>query len=891
MQADQTPPPEEPSSPEPTNHLAMETLSEVILTLTARISREAVLDEILRQARRLVPFTAANIVLLEGDTLRLARWQGYQDVDDEEAFAALKQSLVDFPLDAEVVETRRPLFVADTWQDDRWIPTLHSAWIRSFIALPLCFGERVLGLLRLDSHEPGKFSADHIRLLRPLANAAAIALENARLYNQIRQELAERKEAELEVLELNRRLFAVQYAAATIASSLDLPYVLRVLADEMTNLLNVEGCFVFDWRAGKDTLTLLTAHLPTGRSDAPSTLSLADFPLAHRALKEPSPRQVVFNSPDLQPSERAYMEKWHLKTILTVPMVFREQAAGLILAVDGQRERTFSLEEVALAQLLANQAASAIQNARLYRKAQQEIEERKRIEEKLRKLSRAVEQSPVIVIITDPDGKIEYVNPKFTQVTGYTPEEAIGQTPRILKSGEMPPALYKHLWETITSGKAWQGELHNRKKSGELYWGMASISPIRDAEGRITHFVAVQEDITERKEAQNALAQSEARLFAEMQSVLSITRALVREINLDNLLAFIMSQAEHLTNANGALILSWNEERQQLEVTLGHKTPPALEVGTPFPHHHSLISEALASGSVQMTNRAQEDERATPLLHLLQLEGVASLLCAPLTTPKEWLGTLLLWRRQAEGFSVADRRLLGLFADQEALAIQNARLHARNRRLAIEQERHRLARELHDTVTQSLYSIAMAANTALRLLPPSASSERLREPLVHINTLAKQALTEMREQIYLLASTTLAEKGLVAALTEHCHSLTQRYGLAIHFTGDPDLSLLPEQEQALYYAAREALWNVVRHAAATRVDISITRQQNCILFSLTDNGMGFDPSLVEQEGMTGLRSMKERAAQVGGSFEIRATPGRGTTVIIRLPQQAMMAQT
>lgn len=120
-------------------------------------------------------------------------------------------------------------------------------------------------------------------------------------------------------------------------------------------------------------------------------------------------------------------------------------------------------------------------------------------EAQYRKLSQAVEYSPNTVIITDVHGNIEYVNPKFAQLTGYTPEEVIGQNPRFLKSGETPPEEYKRLWDTIISGGEWRGEFYNRKKNGEYYWERASISPIRDAEGVITHFLAVKEDITERK--------------------------------------------------------------------------------------------------------------------------------------------------------------------------------------------------------------------------------------------------------------------------------------------------------------------------------------------------------------------------------------------------------
>ena len=148
-----------------------------------------------------------------------------------------------------------------------------------------------------------------------------------------------------------------------------------------------------------------------------------------------------------------------------------------------------------------------------------DITERKDVEEELGKLSRAVEYSPISVVITDIHGTIEYVNPWFTEITGYTPEEAIGQNPRILKTDMQPPEFYRELWETITVGAAWDGEFCNKKKSGELYWEHASISSIRNHQGEITHYVAVKEDITERRRGEEALRESEMRTKTILGSI------------------------------------------------------------------------------------------------------------------------------------------------------------------------------------------------------------------------------------------------------------------------------------------------------------------------------------------------------------------------------------
>jgi PAS domain S-box-containing protein len=135
-------------------------------------------------------------------------------------------------------------------------------------------------------------------------------------------------------------------------------------------------------------------------------------------------------------------------------------------------------------------------------KTERHIRQSARDMEALRKLSRAVEHSPATVIITDHEGTIEYVNPKFTEVTGYARREAIGQNPRILKSGTTPPEVYTDLWTTLLSGREWRGELENRKKNGELFWEATRISPLRNDLGEITHFIVVKNDITERKRSE-----------------------------------------------------------------------------------------------------------------------------------------------------------------------------------------------------------------------------------------------------------------------------------------------------------------------------------------------------------------------------------------------------
>ena len=141
-----------------------------------------------------------------------------------------------------------------------------------------------------------------------------------------------------------------------------------------------------------------------------------------------------------------------------------------------------------------------------------DISERYNAEQEAQKLLQAVEQSPASIVITSPAGLIEYVNPRFTKVSGYTSHEAVGQNPRILQSGETPPEVYRELWQTLLAGKEWHGIVRNRRKNGELFWEEASISPIIDDAGRTTHYLAVKEDITERKRIEDELEQHRTHL-------------------------------------------------------------------------------------------------------------------------------------------------------------------------------------------------------------------------------------------------------------------------------------------------------------------------------------------------------------------------------------------
>ena len=237
-----------------------------------------------------------------------------------------------------------------------------------------------------------------------------------------------------------------------------------------------------------------------------------------------------------------------------------------------------------------------------------DIAQRKQAEASLRKISVAVEQSPVTVVITDAQGRIEYVNPKFTAVTGYSAAEAMGQNPRILKSGHFSPETYQGLWATLTSGATWEGVFHNRKKNGDLFWEAATIAPIKDSEGRITNYVAIKEDITERRRAEADLL--ETKLL--MESIVNSTPDMIWSVDPEQfrLLSFNHSLADYFSRNRG------------IRIRIGMGQEELFPAGKAREYWYGLYRRALAEGSFSVDYHVSAGTHVLNLnFNLLEREG------------------------------------------------------------------------------------------------------------------------------------------------------------------------------------------------------------------------------------------------------------------------------
>jgi signal transduction histidine kinase len=227
-----------------------------------------------------------------------------------------------------------------------------------------------------------------------------------------------------------------------------------------------------------------------------------------------------------------------------------------------------------------------------------------------------------------------------------------------------------------------------------------------------------------------------------------------------------------------------------------------------------------------------------------------------------------------------DMSFLRAMADQATSAVDYGRLLAASRDKVALEERQRLARDLHDSVSQAVYGIALGARSAMELL--SKDPTQVREPLEYVLRLSEAALAEMRALIFELRPEALEREGLTGALKHHTAVLRARHGIAVDesFAGEPTMSW--ESKQALYRIAQEALHNAGRHARATRVRIALSQDDTRIRLEVWDNGVGFDTES-EHPGHFGLNTMRERANQLGGSLEIESRPQAGTIVRAIIP--------
>jgi signal transduction histidine kinase len=251
----------------------------------------------------------------------------------------------------------------------------------------------------------------------------------------------------------------------------------------------------------------------------------------------------------------------------------------------------------------------------------------------------------------------------------------------------------------------------------------------------------------------------------------------------------------------------------------------------------------------------------------------------PVTDGDEILGELFLANKNTPGgFTADDEELLALLATHAAIALVNARLYERNRELSIVEERHRIARELHDSVTQKLFSLRLTAQAAATLAEqdPAAAAAHLET----VSGLASEATDELRAIMVGLGPVDLAGDGIGVALRKQAELLDRAHAATVRFHGEPVMRLSTAREEMVYRIAQEAVHNALRHGEPRLVAIDLTSHDDMLVLVVTDDGRGFDTELADTSARRrlGLASMRERARSAGGRLTVRSRPGAGTTV-------------
>jgi len=288
----------------------------------------------------------------------------------------------------------------------------------------------------------------------------------------------------------------------------------------------------------------------------------------------------------------------------------------------------------------------------------------------------------------------------------------------------------------------------------------------------------------------------------------------------------------------------------------------------------SLNGEVAQTSRAMMVNDVLEDGR---YLADERLADTRAELVIPLRIGERVLGTLDVQSTEVNAFGEEDVRILQSLGDQVAVAIENARLYDRSQALAVLEERNRLARELHDSVTQSLYSLVLFAGAGQEMVE-GGRLEPVKGHLSRIEQTAQQALKEMRLLVHELRPPVLEEEGLLGALQQRLDAVERRAGVKVRLLVEGTVELPAPVEEGLYRIAQEALNNALKHAAATLVTVGIRVNREQVELEVADNGVGFDLDAVSHMGGVGLASMRERAAGLGGLLVIVSEPGEGTRV-------------
>jgi len=367
-----------------------------------------------------------------------------------------------------------------------------------------------------------------------------------------------------------------------------------------------------------------------------------------------------------------------------------------------------------------------------------------------------------------------------------------------------------------------------------------------------------------------------------LERVSQVVLAVARQLSTRDVLQMIVRSARSLVAARYAALGVPDDRGSFGEFVVDGIPDRQRKAIGPLPRQHGMLGALLREGKPIRVGDIRADPRfeGWPSAH----PDMSDFLGVPIQDGSDVLGIIFAAnKRQPGGFTERDERLLGLFASHAAIALTNARLYERGRELSVLEERARLARELHDAVSQKLFSIRAKARAAEVLV--GRDPDRAVAEIRSVAELGGQAHAELRAVIDGLAPPDLAAGGLAGSLRSYSVLAGRTNGVEVRFQADPDLPALgPQRETTVYRVAQEALHNALRHSGAGSICVSLFARRRRVILEVADRGRGFVAEAAS--GGLGLASMRERAASAAGALTVRSAPGEGTLVRLELPAAA-----
>ena len=489
-----------------------------------------------------------------------------------------------------------------------------------------------------------------------------------------------------------------------------------------------------------------------------------------------------------------------------------------------------------------------------------------------------------------PTRGFDYINPAVTAITGFTPEECYANPDlgRTVVHPEDQPLLEA----AISGATSLPPSLTFRviRKDGGIVWVERRVIHILDEANEIVALEGIVRDITQRVLTQQTLERlvdDRTREIERRRQVAESLRETLAVLNSERsaaeVLDHIVGQALALLGADAAAIYGIDQPSQILRIRSARGLDPDYVAHMEIPIGTAPVGEAVAyrrpvavpdlrKGIEEVSGKLEPPKRA--LLDLL-LSQYAALAAVPLIVKGEAYGGLVVYYRTTREFSHEELALTAALGDQAALTIENARLRAHLQEAAAAAERNRLARDLHDSVSQTLFSVNLIAGVIPRLWERNPEEGRRR--LAELRQLARGALAEMRTLLLELRPTALLEMQLGDLLQQLAEATTGRSRLPIAVTAEGQGSVPPDIQMALYRIAQEALNNAVKHAEATRSTLTVRWSPYSADLVISDDGRGFDPMHVPQAHL-GLGIMRERADGIGAALSVNTRAEGGTIV-------------